>query len=422
MDWPTLDSLRSLLPEGTRWIVQTFLAVLAAALADFVLRRLLNRLQRTLELGTRTPWDEAFVDALRQPVSVLIWLLGIAFAAEIVERATHAAIFSAVPPLRALGVVATLTWFVIRLVARGQKIVMSRPLRDGSLPDVTTVDSIAKLLRVSVLITGALVALQTLGFSISGVLAFGGVGGIAVGFAARDLLANFFGGLMVYLDRPFAVGDWIRSPDRDIEGTVEEISWRLTRIRTFDQRPLYVPNATFSTIAVENPSRMRNRRIYETVGIRYDDAASMGDIVADVRAMLEAHPEIDTARTLIVNFNAFAPSSLDFFIYCFTRTTAWVEFHAVKQDVLLKVMEIIDRHGAQIAFPTSTLHVPAGVALRREDVPREGAPRAGAPREAGPAAAGAAPGAASGAASGAAAGAAAGTAAPRRADDGPEPA
>ena len=104
--------------------------------------------------------------------------------------------------------------------------------------------------------------MQALGYSISGVLAFGGIGGIAVGFAAKDLLANFFGGLMIYLDRPFSVGDWIRSPDKNIEGTVEEIGWRLTRIRTFDKRPLYVPNSTFTQISVENPSRMLNRRIY----------------------------------------------------------------------------------------------------------------------------------------------------------------
>ena len=95
-------------------------------------------------------------------------------------------------------------------------------------------------------------------------------------FAAKDLLANFFGGLTIYLDRPFAVGDWIRSPDREIEGTVERIGWRLTLIRTFDKRPLYIPNAVFTTIAVENPSRMHNRRIYETIGIRYDDAPENG--------------------------------------------------------------------------------------------------------------------------------------------------
>jgi MscS family membrane protein len=207
------------------------------------------------------------------------------------------------------------------------------------------------------MITASLVALQTLGFSISGVLAFGGVGGIAVGFAAKDLLANFFGGLMVYLDRPFSVGDWIRSPDRNIEGTVEEIGWRLTMIRTFDKRPLYVPNATFTSIAVENPSRMLNRRIYETIGIRYDDADKMEGIVREVEQMLRDHPEIDTNQTLMVNFNKFAASSLDFFIYTFTRTTVWTEYHKIKQDVLLKINAIITKHGAEIAFPTSTIHL-----------------------------------------------------------------
>ena len=188
-------------------------------------------------------------------------------------------------------------------------------------------------------------------------LAFGGIGGLAVGFAAKDLLANFFGGAMVYLDRPFKVGDWIRSPDRDIEGVVEDIGWRLTRIRTFDKRPLYVPNATFAQIALENPSRMLNRRIFETIGIRYDDAGKMAVIIDQVRQMLEQHPELDNTQTQMANFNKFAASSLDFFIYTLTNTTDWIEFHRVKQDVLLKVIEIIERNGAECAFPTSTLHV-----------------------------------------------------------------
>src|SRR5690554_8109402 len=138
--------------------------------------------------------------------------------------------------------------------------------------DYTTVNAISKLSRAVVIITAVLISLQSLGYSLSGVLAFGGVGGIAVGFAAKDLLANFFGGFIVHLDRPFKVGDWIRSPDRKIEGTVEVIGWRLTTIRTFDQRPLYVPNAVFTQIAVENPSRMTNRRIPTTLGIRLVEA------------------------------------------------------------------------------------------------------------------------------------------------------
>ena len=199
--------------------------------------------------------------------------------------------------------------------------------------------------------------LQAFGVSVSGVLAFGGIGGIAIGFAARDLLANFFGALMIFLDRPFSVGDWVRSPDRDIEGTVEDIGWRLTRIRTFDKRPLYLPNSIFSSLAVENPSRMYNRRIYETIGLRYDDIGAMEAIVAGVREMLQQSDEIDQRQVLMVNFVTFGPSSVDFFVYAFTRTVDWQTYHEVKQRILLNIAQIIEQHDAEIAFPTRTLHV-----------------------------------------------------------------
>ncbi len=342
--------------QTTLLVIQVFVVVFAALMLDFLQKRLLNRLSARIE-KSRQLWDDALFNALRRPLSLMIWVLGISFAADIVGRQTDAAIFEAVAPLRDVGVIAIIGWFLFRLIGEVENNLVAVKAQQGKEVDRTTVDAIGKLLRLSVIITAALVALQTLGISVSGILAFGGVGGIAIGFAAKDLLANFFGGLMVYLDRPFAVGDWIRSPDRSIEGTVERIGWRLTVIRTFDKRPLYVPNATFTSIAVENPSRMSHRRIYETVGIRYDDARKMAPIIEKVKAMLIAHPEIDENQTLIVNFNSFAPSSLDFFIYTFTHTTNWVKYHDVKQDVLLKVAEIIEAEGAEIAFPTSTIHL-----------------------------------------------------------------
>ena len=171
------------------------------------------------------------------------------------------------------------------------------------------------------------------------------------------MLANFFGALMIFLDRPFAVGDWIRSSDRDIEGTVEDIGWRMTRIRTFDQRPLYVPNSVFLTLTVENPSRMANRRIYEIVGVRYDDLAVLRPIVDDIRTMLREHEAIDNERTLIVNFLNFGESALNVMVYTFTKTTVWEDFHIVKEDVLLKIAAIVASHGAEMAFPTQTLHL-----------------------------------------------------------------
>jgi MscS family membrane protein len=342
--------------DMTGWVVQVFLIVLAVVVANFVLGRVLARL---LSRAGRTQniWDDALVEAAGRPMHLLVWVVGVGFAGDVILRDTQAALFAAVPPLRTVGVISALVWFLVRLVVKLEEALIVRRQERGQPVDRTTVKALGRLLRASVLITGVLVGLQSLGFSISGVLAFGGIGGLAVGFAAKDILANFFGGLMIYLDRPFAVGDWINSPDRDIEGTVEDIGWRLTRIRGFDKRPIYVPNSLFASMAVVNPSRMSHRRIYETVGIRYDDIAVMEPVVRDVEAMLRGDPEIDTDQTLMVNFNAFNSSSVDFFVYCFTRTTDWARYHVVKQAVLLRIAEIVATHGAEIAFPTRTLHM-----------------------------------------------------------------
>ena len=338
------------------WIIQVFAIVFVSLFFDWVQKRILRKLHKKAEL-TKNYWDDSFVEASQKPISVLIWVIGLSFAAEIVQNQTDAIIFEAIDPIREVGVIVALAWFLVRFIRLAENNIVRTGLEEGDPVDRTTADAIAKLLRISVVITAGLVVLQNLGYSISGVLAFGGIGGIAIGYAAKDLLANFFGGFTIYMDRPFDVGDWIRSPDRKIEGTVEKIGWRVTCIRTFDKRPLYVPNSTFTTIAVENPSRMSNRRIYETIGIRYDDVAKMAIIVEDVRTMLREHEEIDTRQTLIVNFNEFAPSSLDFFVYTFTKTTNWIRFHEIKQDVMLKIIGIIDGHGAECAFPTSTIHL-----------------------------------------------------------------
>ena len=350
------------------WVIQIFVVVFATVLINWLQKRVLKKLKAKAAV-TRTPWDLSFIEAAGRPLTVLVWIIGIAFAADIAgSHADGVGVFAAVEPLREVGVVAAIAWFLVRFVHRAEDHILRARAEKGESFDRTTADVIAKLLRVSILITAFLVILQTLGYSLSGLLAVGGIGGLVAGLAAKDLLANFFGGLMIYMDRPFAVGDWVRSPDREIEGTVEHIGWRLTRIRTFDMRPLYLPNSIFTHIALENPSRMTNRRIYETIGIRYDDVDKMAAIIAAVKKMLRAHPDIDPAKIMIVNFNKFAPSSLDFFVYTFTRTSDWVRFHEVKQEVMLRIIDIIAQHGAQCAFPTSTIHL-AGTDEAAEPAP-----------------------------------------------------
>ncbi|MBR9867223.1 MAG: mechanosensitive ion channel [Oceanospirillales bacterium] len=337
------------------WIFQVFIVVFLTMLGNFISNRVFRRLEAQLA-KTRNIWDDILLHAARRPIALLIWVLGLSLAFELADPGADSILVTLVDPLRRGLVIVMIAWFLIRFIRQAEGALVSEDKVKNPM-DETTVGALGKLLRLSIIITAVLVVLQTFGYSISGVLAFGGIGGIAVGFAAKDLLANFFGGLMIYLDRPFKVGDWVRSPDKEIEGTVENIGWRLTCIRTFDKRPLYVPNGTFASISLENPSRMTNRRIYEKIGLRYEDSSLIEGVINDVREMLINHPEIDESQTLIVNLNSFAPYSLEFFVYTFTKTTNWVHFHEVKQDVMGRIIRIVHEHGADFAFPTQTIHL-----------------------------------------------------------------
>jgi len=350
---PTLYSSTEL---GASWLWQVMVVISVIFAINIGAYFLLRHIER---IAARTPsvWDDALIKAARLPVTLLLWTLGAAVALRIVHQHVGIPFFDWVAPSRNVLVISALAWLLIRLIRNAAQNVYTLRLAEEESVDRTTVDALSKLGRICVVVIAVLSILQTLGVSLAGVLAFGGIGGIAVGFAAKDLFANLLGGLTIYLDRPFTVGEWIRSPDKNIEGTVEQIGWRNTRIRAFNKNAIYVPNAVFSNIVVENPSRMTHRRIKETIGLRYQDIDKMAAIVADVKAMLRNHPEIDNDVTLIVNFTTFADSSLNFFIYTFTKTREWVFYHQVKQDVLLRIAQIIRDHGAEIAFPTRSLHI-----------------------------------------------------------------
>lgn len=345
MDW-----WQDLIQQNYDWLWEAGLALLITLIAALIWRSFRHRLEKIIT-KSKNRWDDVAVKAFGIPINWVIVIIGASWFADITARHYSADIISSIPIARQLAVLVVIAWGVWRLISG----IEEKQLDKGS--DPTTVQLVGKVTKLTLTILIVLPIFQMLGISISGMLAFGGMGGLIVGMAAKDLLSNFFGSIMIYLDRPFKVGDWIRSPDRNIEGTVEKIGFRLTVIRTFDKRPLYVPNSVFTSIAVENPSRMKNRRINETIGVRYEDAAKLPAIISDVKTMLEQHEDIDNQQTLIVNLNTFGASSLDFFIYTFTKTTDWVRFHSIKQDVMLKILNIIHQHNADCAFPTQTLHI-----------------------------------------------------------------
>lgn len=347
--------LDSLTRHENLWMLHVFLIVLVTTgislASGFFLRQLKRQAGKTDSL-----WDDAAIAAGEKPLRVLVWVLGLNAASLVIAAHSGSKLFTYASDVRAVLLIIIVAWFLLRFVSKVEEMLL-HPENGKPAVDTTSAQAISKLLRISIGITAFLILLEKLGYSVAGVMAFGGIGGIAVGFAAKDLLANFFGGLMIFLDRPFSIGDWIRSPDRNIEGTVEHIGWRQTLIRTPDKRPLYVPNSTFASIAVENPARMTHRRINEVIGLRYDDWEKLPAIVTRIKAVLDEHPEIDLAQNRSVSLDKLNASSLDILVTAFTRTSAGPEFLAIKQDVLLQIMKIVAEEGAEFAFPTQTLHM-----------------------------------------------------------------
>lgn len=340
------------------WAVKAFAIVLAALLLELIYRIFIKYLTRLIG-KSRHLWDDAVIYAGSRPISLLIWWQGVVMAARVIAPHSDVVAFdsSMLNAVQQLGLVVAATWFFFRLTSGFEKAFVEERRRRDEYVDLTTTTVLGRIVRIAFVITGILTGLSILNIPISGLLAAGGVGGIAVGLAARDLLANFFGGFTVFLDRPFSVGDWVRSPDREIEGTVEHIDWRVTRIRKFDKRPMYVPNATFTTVTLENPSRMTHRRIAEHIGVRYDDFGVVRQVVEAIREYIMNHEALDTTQTTMVHFDRFGASSLDIMLYCFTKTVVWTEYHQVREDVLLSIGEIIESHGAEVAFPTRTLKI-----------------------------------------------------------------
>ena len=213
-----------------------------------------------------------------------------------------------------------------------------------------------KTLKIFIFAIGLVSILQEWNINVSAFLASLGLGGLAFALAAKDTAANLFGGLSILADRALKIDDWIKVGD--VEGTVEDIGLRTTKIRTFEKSLVTVPNQIIANNPIENFSRRGIRRIKMRIGLIYGTSKEQIDaIVRDIRNMLQSHPQIAKDATLLVNFDEFADSSLSIFIYCFTNTANWAKYLEIREDVNKKIMDIVAKHGSDFAFPSQSIYV-----------------------------------------------------------------
>ncbi len=356
----TPSILSSLLPGSTPenlWalFVQGAIILFLALVVSFLVYRILARLSLRIN-AISYPYTSALLKAVKLPLALLVWFMAISWFLNLSRLLIKLPILQSIPLIQKIIVIILLGSFLLRSVRIAFDHIKESGFKNIPL-SASASEAISKLLQVCIVISTILLLLQSAGISISGLLAFGGLGGLIVGFAAKDTLANLFSGVMLYMDRPFQAGDRISISGKHIEGTVEHIGWRQTRVRNYALEPIYVPNSLFGNTSVVTPSRMLNRRIRHTVGIRYQDFKYLPAILEKIKTFLLDNEEIDQQRAVRVYFVEYSESSLNIQIYCFSIATGRDAFLQAQQKILIEIGRIILDEGADFAFPTRTLDV-----------------------------------------------------------------
>jgi MscS family membrane protein len=333
-----------------------FLILVVSLILKKIVSYIFDKVIFPLAAKTKSHYDDQFFQAIRKPAEWLMVIIGLFIALHFLRLPTEPFdLRSGAVSLFKVLVTFDVAWALFNLVGLIDTFLSFWVSKTESTLDDQLLPFIRKSLRAFVIFLAVILTIQNLGYSISGLLASLGIGGLAVALAAKDTLSNIFGSLMILLDRPFHIGDWVKAGD--LEGIVEEVGFRSTKIRTFAKTQITVPNNVIANLAVDNMSRRPKRRIMLTIGVTYESTPDqMRKAVAGIREMLGNHPAIDQ-EFFLVNFTDFGASSLDILVYCFTKTIVWQDFLEAKQDVCLKIMDILEELGMEIAFPSRSVYI-----------------------------------------------------------------
>ncbi|MFK5925726.1 MAG: mechanosensitive ion channel family protein [Desulfuromusa sp.] len=339
----------------TRLIIALVILFVALLLKRIIAHLFTQPLSKAAK-KTSSQMDDLLLQNLKKPAEFLVVVIGFYISLTVLQLPNEPSNLEQLGKNVAQGLLTfNLAWVCYNMVTLLEHWLYYWAKKTESTLDDHLVPFIRKTLRVFIIILALMFLIQNLGYSISGLLASLGLGGLAVALAAKDSLSNIFGSIMILLDRPFTIGDWIKAGD--MEGVVEEIGFRSTRIRTFSKTMITVPNSVLMNMSIDNFSQMPKRRIKLSVGVTYDATpAQMRQVVAAIKTMLREHPAIDQ-DFFLVNFTDFGASSLDIMVYCFTTSTVWGEYLDAREDVCLKIMETLETLGLEIAFPSQTIYM-----------------------------------------------------------------
>lgn len=343
--------------------------VLRGLVSGFLLKMLEHLVGRS-----SNRFDDEIVVALSGPIRFVFLVIGLFLASRVAPLPEEIDVAMA-KVVRSL-IAFTIFWTFYRCVGP-LSFVLDRAITSvgGEGMAATLKNFAVRLIRVIITVLGAAAILQEWDFNIGAVLGGLGLIGMAVAFGAQNLISNLFGGVAIFLDKIFVEGEWIKT--KDIEGTVETVGFRTTKIRRFDKALVTVPNSGLADTAVTNFSRMTNRRIYWMVGLEYRTTnEQLKQVVDGLNDYIRNNDDFETDPakvSTLIHADSFNNSSIDIMLYCFTTTTKWTEWMQVKEDLLYHLKTLVEDAGTAFAFPSSSIYVETMPFGTPESVPaREG--------------------------------------------------
>ena len=307
---------------------------------------------------TQTEIDDLILEAIEKPLECVFVVIGFYLATQTISLSEDVEMFC--NRVTRSMIAFTIFWGLFR-AASPLSHVFDRAISFFDNPGMheTMKEFFIKLTKFIIACLGIAAVIQEWGFNVAALLGSLGLVGMAVALGAQDFIKNMFAGLTIFLDRMFEKGNWIQTPD--IDGTVEHIGFRATKIRRFDKALVTIPNSKLASEALINFSRMTQRRIYWKIGVEYRTThEQLRNIIRDILNYLHTNPSFETDVEKVKTFvfvDAFGASSIDIMLYCFTKTTAWGEWLAIKEELAYTVKAIVEDNGTAFAFPSTSLYV-----------------------------------------------------------------
>jgi MscS family membrane protein len=346
------------LPVGIDYDMLKNVGISIGILVLFILfRNLFTKyvFQLILKLSRKTPTDffSQICLSFERPLGWGFIILGLYLAMDyfpFIEQ--HNALF--LKFLRSM-VIVLITWGLFNFSSPTTGILVSVNQKMNNKIDLILLPFISRTVRVILIAISISIIGQEFDYDVNGLVAGLGLGGLAFALAAKEAVGNLIGGIVIVTEKPFSIGEWILTPS--VEGTVEDINFRSTKIRTFSQALVTVPNSTLANEPITNWSRMGKRRITFHLGLNYQTSKEqIQKVVHRIEQMLRTHEEIHP-DTIMVAFDQYNDSSLDILMYFFTNTTVWAEHVKIKHEINIEIMGILEEERVEVAFPSRTIYV-----------------------------------------------------------------